>query len=257
MPKIAFFGHFPVEHGQLERQMANARSLGYPTIREQEPHGRRLAVVGGGPSIADHVDEIRGYTDIWAINGACRWLRERGIESTLLSVDPVDFLAPRVAGATKALISTRTHPDVFKALDGADITLFEANQDAENGVWASCSTATVAFHLATILGYRQTVFYGCEGSYAEKTHAYMDEQELQDFRFVVECGGRRYLTAPDLYMLTQQMAVFFRLAINDSFTERSGGMLRAFIENDEHDIVQVSKTLLASLKPVSELKEAA
>ena len=239
----------PVDHEQLLRQIAHARSLGYPEVREVEPHGRRLAVVGGGPSIADHLDEIRTYSDIWAINGACRFLRERGIESTLLTLDPCDFLAPRVSGATKALLATRCHPDVFECLKGADITLFEASNDAASGMWASCSTATVAFHLATVLGFRKTVFFGCEGSFHESgtSHAYMDEAELQDYRFVVECNGKRYVTAPDIYMVTQQMAVFFRLSVNDAFTERSGGLLRAFIECPEHDIVEVSTMLRDSL----------
>ena len=252
MAKIAFQGVIPVSHGDLMKQVAYGKSLGYPEVREQEPHGRRLAVVGGGPSIVDRLAEIREFSDIWAINGACRFLREHGIESTLLSLDPCDFLAPRVSGAKKALLATRCHPDVFDALKGAEITVFDAVNDTKNGMWASCATATVAFHLSMVLGFRQTVFFGCEGSYSEKTHAYMDEAELQDYRFVVECGGKQYLTAPDLYMLTTQMAVFLRLAVNDSFTERSGGLLRALIENERHDIVKVSRMLMASLKPVKE-----
>jgi hypothetical protein len=250
MAKIVFEGSVPVSHEDLLAQVAHAKSLGYPEVREQEPHGRRLAVVGGGPSIVERLDEIREFADIWAINGACGFLGERGIESTLLTLDPCDFLAPRVVGAKKALLATRCHPDVYRALEGADITVFDAVNDTENGLWASCSSVTVAFHLATLLGYRQTVFYGCEGSYSDKTHAYMDEQELQDYRFIVECGGKQYVTAPDLYMLTMQMAVFFRLAINNSFTERCGGLLRALIANPEHEIVKVSRQLAASLKPI-------
>jgi hypothetical protein len=249
MAKIAFQGNIPVSNDDLLRHVAHSKSLGYPEVSECETHDRRLAVVGGGPSIVDHLDEIRGFSDIWAINGACGFLREHGIDSTLLSLDPCDFLAPRVAGAQKALLASRCHPDVFEALKGADITLFDATTDAEKGMWASVSTVTVAFHLATVLGYRKTVFYGCEGSYSDKTHAYMNEAELQDYRFVVRCGGKDYLTAPDLYMLTTQMAIFLRMAINDSFTERSGGLLRALVENEDHDIVKVSRTLMNELKP--------
>ena len=251
MASIEFRGEIPVSNDDLLLHVAHTKTLGFPEVQEQEPHGRRLAVIGGGPSIVDKLDEIRGYTDIWAINGACRYLREHGIESTLLSLDPCDFLAPRVSGATKALLATRCHPDVFKALEGADITVFHATTDADTGMWASCSTVTVAFHLATVLGYRQTVFYGCEGSYSEQTHAYMNEAELQDYRFVVECNGKQYLTAPDLYMLTKQMAFLLRLSINDAFTERSGGLLRALIECEKHDIVKVSRALMAGLEPVT------
>lgn len=250
MASIEFQGTVPVAHEDLLKQVAYAKSLGYPEVREQEVHGRRLAVVGGGPSIVDHLDEIKEFTDIWAINGACRFLREHGIESTLLSLDPCDFLAPRVSGATKALLATRCHPDVFKCLEGADITLFDATTDAENGMWASVATATVVFHLSMILGYRKTVFFGCEGSYSDKTHAYMDEAELQDYRFIVECGGKHYLTAPDLYMLTTQMAFMLRRSINGAFTERSGGLLSALVADEKHDIVKISRALAACLKPL-------
>jgi hypothetical protein len=247
---IAFHGVIPVSHEDLMKQVDHAKSLGYPEVRWQEAHDRRLAVVGGGPSIVDQLDEIRGFTDIWAINGACGFLASHGIESTLVTLDPCDFLAPRVAGAKRALLATRCHPDVFKVLQGADITVFDAVNDTENGVWASCSSVTAVFHLGAMLGYRKTVFYGCEGSFSERSHAYMDEAELQEFRFIVECGGEHYLTAPDLYMLTKQMAFFFRRSINDSFTERCGGLLRALIANEQHDIVQVSPALQASLRPV-------
>lgn len=248
--KIDFVGLSPLPDDALMSNVRHAKGLGYPEVKEVEPHGRRLAVVGGGPSIVDRLDEIRQFTDIWAINGACRFLREHGIESTLLSIDPVDFLAPRVAGAKKALLATRCHPDTFKVLEGADITVLDVNTDSEHGIWASCSTATIAFLLGPMLGFHKLVFFGCEGSYGERTHAYMDDPELSDFRFVVECNGKRFATAPDIYLLTQQMAVFFRMSINDSFTERSGGLLRAFIECEEHDIVDVSPKLKATLKPV-------
>jgi hypothetical protein len=248
--KIEFRGGCPVSEDVLQANVRHAKGLGLPEIQEVEGHGRRLAVVGGGPSIVDSLDEIRGYDEIWAINGACRFLRERGVSSTLLSIDPVDFLAQRVAGASKAILATRCHPAVFKALEGAAITVVDVNTDSPKGVWASCATASIAFPLAAMLGYRKVDFYGCEGSYSDKTHAYMDEAELQDFRFVVECGGQRFTTAPDLYLLTTQLAELFRMTVPGSFTERSGGLLRALIANPDHEIVEVSPKLQASLKPL-------
>lgn len=246
--KIDFRGTVPVSDEDLRKHVQYSQSLGYLSVVEQPAHERRLAVVGGGPSIVEKLDELREYSDIWAINGACRFLRENGIDSTLLSLDPCDFLAPRVSGAKRALLAARCHPSVFDALKGADITVFNATTDARDGLWASCSTMSVAFHLAVVLGYRKTVFFGCEGSFEEKSHAYMDEAELQDYRFVVEVGGKRYATAPDLFMLTTQMAQLLKLCINDSFTERSGGLLRALIEHDDWDIVQMSPKLTAELK---------
>ena len=266
--KIAFEGHVPVPHDRLMEQVSLARGLGLPFVREVEPHGRRLAVVGGGPSIVEHVEEIRQFTDVWAINGACGFLRERGIESVLVSLDPIEALAQRVVGARRAILSTRCHPKVFEVLAGCEIQIFDVLQDAvpgaERGVWGSVSTVMSVFDLAPLMGYRDAVFYGCEGSYRETTHAYMNDPECDDYRFVVACGGREYLTAPDLYSQSLQLSKLMRFT-HDRFKDRSGGLLSAFIAErmkveihksmeivPEHDIVMISRKLMAGLTPDNE-----
>lgn len=265
MPKIKFECNFPVAHEQLLKQIAHARARGLPQITECPVHDRVLAVVGGGPSAADHLAELATYGDIWAINGACGWLESQGIESTLFALDPCDFLAPRVGGARKAIVSTRCHPDVFDAIKGADIAVFDILQDTDdgNGIWGSISAVMSTFHLAAIRGFRRACFYGFEGSFKQATHAYMDEKEMQDFKFVVECGGGRYLTAPDLYTQCLELSKLLRFT-HERFTEKSGGLLRAFIAErmkidihaamsmePEHDIVAITRGLRDGLRRVA------
>lgn len=266
MPKIRFQGHNPVPQEQIEKQVAHAKSLGLPYVPKPKPreivyHDRTLAVVGGGPSVVEHLDELRTLSpeDIWAVNGACAYLRNHGIESTLFSLDPCDFLAPRVAGAKRAILCSRCHQEVFDVLKGADIRLFDMMQDSPDfvGTWGSCSTVLSSFDLGSDLGYRKGIFYGCEGSFQRTTHAYMDDS--QKYRFVVEAGGLYYVTVPELYVGAVEHAKFLRLPWTPpaSWTEKSGGLLRALVENQEHDIVWVTRALLEGLKPESELREAA
>ena len=256
MPKIVFQGHMPVPHERLMQNVAHAHSLGLPMLENAREHYRRLAVVGGGPSARRHLKEIARFDNVISINGACGWLRENGIESTVLTLDPLPVMAERVKGAKKAILCSRCDPSVFEVLKDADITLFDVFTDTPGGVWASVSSVTSIFDIATRLGHRRTVFFGCEGSFEpdSTSHAYMNEAEHHEFLFEVECGGQKYLTAPDLYIQCGQMVPFLRLAVNESFTEESGGLLRAMVKTDEHDIVRVSKSLLAGLSP---LKEAA
>lgn len=261
MPKIKFAGGPPVDPQGIQLNVLYSRSLGLPYAKVQPAHERKLAIVGGGPSVADHLEEIRSFDgDIWAINGACAFLRERGIDSTFVSVDPHEIVAKWAVGAKKAILCSRVDPKVHEVLKGAEITLFDLIQDKEEGVHCCSSTASLGFDLGTDLGYRSVVWYGCEGNWAgstaensgnqsDKTHAYPEPSEKREERMVVLCGGVEYLTAPDFYVQSCELAEIIR-KFSRHFSERSGGLLRAMIENEDHDIVRVSRSLMEKLKPV-------
>lgn len=245
MPKIEFEGKVPVEHEELTKQVRLARGLGLPYIQDVEVHDKRLAVVGGGPSVKNHLDELHQYDEIWSINGTTRWLASHGIESTLLALDPCDFLADHVSGAKRAYLASRCHPNVFLALKDADVSIYDVMGDFDGerqAVWASVSAVTAAFHLSAIRGFRDTTFYGIEGSFDNETHLYMHEISMHLYRFVVECGGDLYTTSPDLYAQCKAMVPLMR-TFKAHFKERCGGLLRAMIAHDDHDIVQVTKAL--------------
>jgi hypothetical protein len=260
--KIRFCGGPPVSPEGIEFNSVYSRSLGFPLAKKVPAHDRHLAIVGGGPSVKDYVEEIGAFKgDIWGINGACGFLRERGIESTFISVDPHEIVARWAKGATRALISVRVDPKVFEALNGAEIKLFELAQDKDGGVRCFSSTASLGFDLATDLGYRTVVWYGCEGSWEgstavsagnkdDKTHAYPEPSEKRDERMVVLCqDGKEYLTAPDFYVQSCELAEIIR-KFSRHFSERSGGLLRALVDKPEHDITKVSRALMAILQPV-------
>lgn len=262
MPKIVFNGGPPVEEGQIALNAMYARSLGLPFVKKGPAHGRRLAIVGGGPSIRDQVEELRAFDgDLWGINGACRWLASHGIESTFISVDPHEIVATWVGPEIKkALLCARLHPSVFQILKHADVRVFELFlDDPHNGFKCCSSTASLGFDLATDLGYRSITFYGCEGSYGgnlngdnsqDKSHAYPEPSEKREHRMVVKCGDGEYLTAPDFYVQCCELSQLIR-KFPAHFSERSGGLLRAMVENDDHDIIKVSRALMESLTPIA------
>ena len=262
MPKIRFEGGPPVSHNDILLNLMCARALGLPMVKKVPAHERKLAIVGGSPSVGDYLEELRAFDgDIWAVNGACRWLHERGIESTFISVDPheivVKWVGPEVK---KALLCARIHPDVFQVLKHAEVQIFELYQDnAVNGVHCCSSTASLGFDLATDLGYRNVTWYGCEGSYggnlngdnaSDKTHAYAEPSEKREERMVIECGGKEYLTAPDFYIQSCELSELI-CKFPLYFRERSGGLLRAMVESGgEHEITKISRKLQSILKPM-------
>lgn len=245
--KINFTGVPPVEHEDMlkHRQMAIQRGIAY--IKKDTPaHDRKLAVVGGGPSLQKMVSELFEFQgDIWGINGACRWLRDQGIESTFFSVDPHPIVAMWAKGCKKALVVSRSDPSVFDALEGSDVQIFDSRNDDPQGLLGGSSTATVAPILAVELGYRSVVFYGCDGSYPKGfSHAYMDEK--REDQLLVKVGDEEYLTAPDFYVQSQELAMMIR-SLPRHFSERSGGLLGALVKCEEHDVIAGSRALLKNI----------
>lgn len=224
--------------GQFERNVAHSQKLG---LRSLSAVGLGpLLVVGGGPSAAQHLDEFRG-AEILAINGACGWLRQAGIASTFFTLDALPEAARWAEAASRAIVAASCDPAVFAALEGADVTVFDARPGKT--VLSGTTSATAAPVVGLTMGYRPVIFYGCEGSYPpDRTHAYFNEPRIEEFD--VKIGGTVYRTAPDFLYQSIELAAIFR-AVNeldpDLLQEHSGGLLRAMLEHgDDYDIVWMS-----------------
>lgn len=251
MPGIVFRGEPPVPHEGMMRNVRHAHGLGLPRAVQQPEHYRPLAVVGGGPSISEHLAELKAWPgDVWAINGACGFLRKAGIDSVMVACDPHEIVAKWAAGVKRAMLCSRCDPAAFEVLKDAEVTVFDLAQDDPEGIVCGSSTATGCFHLGVRLGYRRIVFFGCESSYPKgSTHAY--QHEAREHELAVECGGVEYRTAPDYYEQAKELAAILR-KFPMYFSEKSGGLLRAMVEHEKHDITKVSPRLLASLTPDNE-----
>jgi hypothetical protein len=255
---INWSGGPPVTPEDIEAQVAHARTLALPSVIVRDlqatpGNGRKLAVVGGGPSIHDHKAELQNWDgDVWAINGAYHWCKARGIDATFIACDPHIIVAQWANKVTKALVTTRCHGEVFKELarNKAEVRVFDV--DGANKIMTGSSTACCSFHLALLDGYRHVTYFGCESSYSPGiSHAYMHEERQAEF--IVNVAGEDFHTAPDFFMQALEMANVMRLPDNNSpergFYERSGGLLRAFIEAPEiaYRIVWVSQALYDGL----------
>ena len=250
MGKLQLIGVIPVEHGKIEENRESCRKRGLPRLAPHNKRDGRLAVVGGGPSVLNYLNRIAGYSHILAINGACKFLSDHGIESTFFAIDPHEIVAKWAPGAKKALLCDRVCPEVFDILKDADVTVFELANDVPGGVCAGSSTASAGFILGPILGYEFVDFYGCESSFEGQSHAYMDEA-LEEILWV-EVGGKEYKTRPDFYLQAQEMSQIFK-KFPRAFTAYGGGLLQAMIDHDDHDVKYVSRVFMNRLKPTQEL----
>lgn len=208
---------------------------------EKQLHDGRLAVVGGGPSVLQHLEEIKSFREVWAINETWRFLSSQGIASAMFSVDADDCIEPMAVGATKAVLASRCSPKVFEALAGKPVTVFHLFQDGPKGVLGGSSSATCAFHAAVKLGFKDITLFGCESSFPQgQTHAYRNEE--RKFLLLVKCNGGEYLTTPDFYVQAQELAKVIKM-FPAHFKQVGGGLLGAMVENDDHDVIKMSRAM--------------
>lgn len=253
---------------KIHENAGKSASSGVPFLAREELHGRPLAVVGGGPSASQYIDELRGYSDIFAINGTCQWLASHGIESTLFSVDPDPVLAGLTTGVRRAILASHCDEAAFASLKDADVRIFHAahidthDEDSRpmalrkhfrivTGTTSACSAPLVALRL----GYQHVTYYGCEGSFVNATHSFKDE--TPPGQLIVRANGRDFITTMQFYLQAQHLSTLIKY-FPKFLHERSGGLLRAMIEHpDTWEVVALSEQLRDQLDPTATVPYAA
>jgi hypothetical protein len=236
--KLSVMTVSPASPKETERNINNAKRLGFPRIGKAETP--RLAVVGGGPSIRNHIEQLKEFDgDIWAINGAFQWCRENGIKAWFFSVDPSDGVAKFCSGAKRAFVAMDSHPAVFRALSSAKVEAVELE-----GLAHGPSTSTSAPVLGLMRGYKEFHFYGCEGSFGETTHAYGDYGLEMLLR--VSCNGEQFLTTADMMVQVEYLGEIMKKA-PAQFIDKSGGLLAAYIKDPNIHVDEVSPQLYESV----------
>lgn len=210
------------------RHIAYCQSLCLPGLSRATK--RRLAVVGGGPSVERHVDALQGWDgDTWAVNGAYEWCRGHAIDAWFFTVDPSPFVIAAGKCAGRAILSTTSHPDLLDLFKDRHVEVYTPRM-------LGPTTAVEAATVALDKGYDEVTYFGCEGSYRLDwpniaSHAY-PEDRAANITLEVDVAGTRYLTQPDFLEQTRTLAGVIRGAPL-VFKEQSGGMLSAMVEHGD------------------------
>lgn len=206
------------------------------------PSPLQVAVVGGGPSVADHLDELRNWKGpVWAVNNTAAWLAKHGVSCTLVAVDPRYIHSEAHPDILGAYFATCCAPELFAAWP--DALAFDLSEDAEGGIIGGTTTAARMPMLALKMGYTHVHFFGCDSSNADNgvSHADRDEVGRKDL-LVVRAGAKDYVTTPDYYLQCQDLTAICK-ALPEAFTCRSGGLFAAMLAHDDWEVVAVSDSL--------------
>ncbi len=234
----------------------NSNALVIKTLGLPEHRGSgRLAIVGGGPSITKHIEELRVWPGtVWAVNGAINWCIEHGIPAWFYTADaaPMAKWGYDLSRVRRAALAPDVSPELVEYLlaHGARV---ELTAPIESGP----TSVNAADFLSLRAGYTQMTYFGCEGSYADdgSTHAF-ESFPLPDW-LDVDVGKQRFRTKAEFISQSQMLSNTIR-AFPEFYSERSGGLLRAMIEHGpEYDVYAVANSLFAKLSERLEEKEAA
>lgn len=232
------------------RNVQHAKGIGLPYTSFSRRG--RLAVIGGGQSIKNHLQELREFDgERWIVASAFGYCRDNGIEGTLFNIDPQPLSKSPIdlRGVKSAILATTTDASWFQELVAADVRIFDlitTNERANHGP----TTVSAAPELSVSMGYSHAVFYGCEGSNDGQTHAYKDVSD--PYGMIVTANGQKFHTFPEWLAQCDVLATLIRL-IPDRLSERSGGLLGAMVASGDYDVTHVAQ----ALHDILEFKEAA
>ena len=247
MAKIPFRAIGQVPADVQARYREENRRLELPRIGSFGPATPSLAVVGGGPSVVDHLPALRVWDgEIWAINGTWRWLRDRGIASTLYTIDPVYAVdGAACAPDVHVLLADTCHPNAVRLLQHCGAQIEMAWLGAGDGeCLPGCTAAATAPTLAAERGHKRVTLFGCEGSFADNaaTHVSKDERSARPPSIRVRIGDQAFMTRPDMVMQTEWLAGIAR-ALPNYLAVASGGLLPALVEAGDYDVTHVSSEI--------------
>lgn len=220
-----------------ERQgrLEYAATLKIPHIIELEPHPYKCAIVGGAPSIKNHIEELKTYSDsdiTISLNGAHNYLIEHGVTPRIHPLFEIDLKSveestggPPNQNVYYYVCSHCSH-SLFRSLKGYPRVLWHCFDEppeyqaliaklfpGEFMIGGGFVTFFRAINIASILGYRDIHLYGCDCSFDGDTSHYEGYQTTNsEVKMVVAAGTKEnyrvFNTTPSLSFLAREIMRF-------------------------------------------------
>lgn len=232
--------------------MGNVRSAIARDVKwfdfDSTSHDGHVAIIGGGPSLLDKIEEIRwrqrNGQQIWVLNGSAAVMKDHGI---WIDAHVILDARPENAGfingkAAEYLIASQVHPSVLDRVEPSRVTLWHPHIDgmeeeltaADKGpihlIGGGTTVGLLAMSLAFLRGYRKIHLYGFDSCYRDgEHHAYA--QDLNDGERIIDVlfDGQRYRCAP--WMAGQadefQNLATFMMGQNAIITAHGEGLIPA------------------------------
>ena len=165
----------------------------------KDKKGRPIALAGGGPSIRNHLDELRKFDTVMAAGSSHDFLVANGIKvkycllldaHSTVTASYIQHPSPD----TTYLVATHCPESVFAALEGFPVVMWHCIMDSQmefleqvdpgfQGLGGGCTSGLRAMGMATVLGYRNLHMFGYDSCLPEsdESHAYpLQSEEIEN-----------------------------------------------------------------------------
>jgi uncharacterized Rossmann fold enzyme len=182
------------------RNMRYAKSLNLPELRRRQlPRYGRAIIVGGAPSIKDHLDEIRRLSSdplnaVFAVNWSHTWLIQNGIVPkgcVFFEIDAEpDTVLKNAHKDVTYYICCHCHQKTFDMLEGYNRVLWHTIPNSKievttaeelfpnaDLVGGGIGTFTRTMTVALYLGYRHLDLFGCDSSFPDNSTSHVEGYE--------------------------------------------------------------------------------
>lgn len=242
---------------QIEQNIRANSARDLEWLGPTEPHGFTAVIVGGGPSAADFVEQIRdlSYATVFAGNAASKFLFENDI--------PVHFQVigdakPETATlvdkwANTRLLASQVHPStVERAIECGNTMLWHLNADGVEHLFppkrvsrggyslinGSSTVGDFMVRLAYVMGFRELHIFGFDSCHRDgKSHAYAQPMNDTMPCTAVEWGGRTFYASLPMKAQAEKFQVTARKLEKDCKLHVYGdGLLQAMYRVDPKDL---------------------
>ena len=240
------------EDEQIKKNVAHNIKQGFLQIEPHPTNDIEVMIVGGGPSLPQHVEKIKELrhngVKLITINNAYKWCLDNGLTpSAMVMVDAREFNARFIESVVedcKYFIASQCHPSIFKGLPKDRTYIWHTQAEMLREMldkqyeqwWPIPGGSTVLLRtipLLRTLGFKRFHLFGCDSCLGEdnKHHAY--EQVENDGQLVmpVNVSGKIFNCNPWMVSQAQEFIDLIKMLGDEIELAVYGGLLHHILES--------------------------
>lgn len=235
---------------KIKENVAHNVKLGFQQVQPHATNDVEVMIVGGGPSLADSIEEIRRLREdgvkLIAINNAYKFCVDHGVKpSAMVMVDAREFnnrFVDPIIPECKYFIASQCDPSVFAKLPKEQTYIWHTSADLINEILAAQydrwypvpGGSTVLLRtipLFRMLGFKRFHIFGCDSCLTgDKHHAYEQKENDNQPVVPVSLGGKIFECHPWMVSQAQEFIDLIKMMGDEIELDVRGGLLRHILE---------------------------